>query len=243
MKHSATSSWAPSTRLVPKILSSLAQHRTGRARSSNSSNSSSNSSSIAEPPDEIDEEEQLDAALQEAAEGPRWTSQEWIRTLLGELGPSWGVASVVPPAGEVTHEYVLAVLETITFPPCLSRNNVQPDGAMFINAFPMSRILNYQLGLMCSTTLKIWPNLAKLLTAYIRQHSPMGPAVRDPGLAPALALQELLPPRDLHFHVRANAGRSIHSLHHFDQRLNKSTGNTLLTSCRDSANCTRSTTV
>ena len=161
MKHSATSSWAPSTRLVPKILSSLAQHRTGRARSSNSSNSSSNSSSIAKPPDEIDEEEQLDAALQEAAEGPRWTSQEWIRTLLGELGPSWGVASVVPPAGEVTHEYVLAVLETITFPPCLSRNNVQPDGAMFINAFPMSRILNYQLGLMCSTTLKIWPKLGK----------------------------------------------------------------------------------
>ena len=39
-----------------------------------------------EQPDEIDEEQQLDAALQAAAEDPRWTSQEWARTLLGELG-------------------------------------------------------------------------------------------------------------------------------------------------------------
>jgi hypothetical protein len=40
-------------------------------------------------PDETDEEEQLDVALQAAAEGPRWTSQERDRTLLGKLGLSW----------------------------------------------------------------------------------------------------------------------------------------------------------
>ena len=32
--------------------------------------------------------------LQAAAEGPRWTSQEWARALLGKLGLPWGVASV-----------------------------------------------------------------------------------------------------------------------------------------------------
>ena len=36
----------------------------------------------------------MGATLQVAAEGPRWTSQEWTQTLLGELGLSWGVASV-----------------------------------------------------------------------------------------------------------------------------------------------------
>ena len=39
-----------------------------------------------EQPDEIDEEEQLDAVLQAAAKVPRWTSQERARTLFGEPG-------------------------------------------------------------------------------------------------------------------------------------------------------------
>ena len=54
----------------------------------------------------------------------------------------------------------------------LSRGNVKPDGALCISAFPMGAVLNYMSGIMCSRTLRIWPNLAKALTQWMHQYNP-----------------------------------------------------------------------
>lgn len=69
--------------------------------------------------------------------------------------------------------YVGEVLnEKITWPMCFSRGNVMPEGASYISAFPMGAVLNYCQGLMPSRTLSIWPNLARLLTAFIKKSHP-----------------------------------------------------------------------
>ena len=53
----------------------------------------------------------------------------------------------------------------MAWPPCFSRKDVQPDGMLYIEAFPMGMVINYHRGLRCSRTLSVFPNLARLLTA------------------------------------------------------------------------------
>lgn len=76
------------------------------------------------------------------------------------------------PASEVSPEYVRQVLEGITWPACFSRNNVKPDDVPFIQAFPLGMVNNYCLGLCCSRTLKLWPNLTMLLTRFLAHNHP-----------------------------------------------------------------------
>ena len=68
------------------------------------------------------------------------------------------------PVGPVTPNFVGKALEGITRLLFFTRKNVQPDGALIIDAFPMGTVLNYHRGLMCSRTLTIFPNLAKAFT-------------------------------------------------------------------------------
>ncbi|CAE7031882.1 lkhA [Symbiodinium sp. CCMP2592] len=61
---------------------------------------------------------------------------------------------------------------TETWPNCFTRNNVKPDGAPFIEAFPLGIVLNYCLGLVCSRATRLWPTLTKLLAKFIQQEQP-----------------------------------------------------------------------
>lgn len=72
----------------------------------------------------------------------------------------------------VTFEQVTKALTQITWPNCFTRNNVRPDGAPFIEAFPLGVVLNYALGLVCSRPTRLWPNLTKLLAKFIAQEQP-----------------------------------------------------------------------
>eukprot|EP00434_Breviolum_minutum_P039609 symbB.v1.2.035177.t2/scaffold4679.1/size42772/5 len=67
---------------------------------------------------------------------------------------------------------VWTALNQITWPNCFTRNNVRPDGAPFIEAFPLGVVLNYALGLVCSRPTRLWPNLTKLLAKFIAEEQP-----------------------------------------------------------------------
>jgi len=78
----------------------------------------------------------------------------------------------LPEEGQVRFEHVEKALGQITWPNCFTRNNVKPDGAPFIEAFPLGIVLNYCLGLVCSRATRLWPTLTKLLAKFIQQEQP-----------------------------------------------------------------------
>ena len=39
-------------------------------------------------------------------------------------------------------------------------------------AFPIGMVLNYNMGLCCSRTLKLWPNLTLMLNRFVTHHHP-----------------------------------------------------------------------
>ena len=59
-------------------------------------------------------------------------------------------ARIVLPEGKIEADTIRGFLEGVTWPPCFSRGNVKPDGALYINAFPMGAVLNYMSGIVCS---------------------------------------------------------------------------------------------
>ncbi len=63
-------------------------------------------------------------------------------------------------------------LESITWPPCFSTPNAKPHGSLYIRVFPLSMVNDCHRGLMCSRTVPIWPNLAKVLTMVMREPEP-----------------------------------------------------------------------
>ncbi len=75
------------------------------------------------------------------------------------------------PAGKVLPEFVHRALEGITWPPCFSRPNVKPDGALYFSVFPMGMVNNYHRGLLCSRTLQIWPP-GEGLTTFMHEQEP-----------------------------------------------------------------------
>ncbi|CAE7938265.1 lkhA [Symbiodinium necroappetens] len=78
----------------------------------------------------------------------------------------------LPEEGQIRFEHVEKALGQITWPNCFTRNNVKPDGAPFIEAFPLGIVLNYCLGLVCSRATRLWPTLTKLLAKFIQQEQP-----------------------------------------------------------------------
>ena len=59
-------------------------------------------------------------------------------------------ARIVLPEGKIEADTIRGFLEGVTWPPCFSRGNVNPDDVLYIIAFPMGAVLNYNNGIVCS---------------------------------------------------------------------------------------------
>jgi len=93
--------------------------------------------------------------------------------LAGRRGPNRAQdASVIIPDGEIQNEHITATLNAHTWPPCYSRPNVTPDGALYISAFCMGLVLNYHQGLMCSRHMKANPRLLLLIASWFNSKCP-----------------------------------------------------------------------
>eukprot|EP00929_Paragymnodinium_shiwhaense_P123499 TRINITY_DN9741_c0_g2_i1.p1 TRINITY_DN9741_c0_g2~~TRINITY_DN9741_c0_g2_i1.p1 ORF type:complete len:1978 (+),score=630.39 TRINITY_DN9741_c0_g2_i1:207-6140(+) len=71
-----------------------------------------------------------------------------------------------------TPEELFEVLSNLTWPACQSRKNVMPDGTNYIEAFPMGIVRNYCKGMCLSSSLALWPSVAKIIARMVRRSHP-----------------------------------------------------------------------